>query len=170
MVTSVSLANLREGTIDLGFLRDPGVNEGFVIESLLSEPYIAILPAKHRLAGQKSISAAKLKGEQLIFYGRKEGPMAYDKTIALCQRAGFTPEIVQEAPQWPTAVRLVAAGLGISIAPACVAKLGVPGVVFRRITAKDSFTEIALGRRDEAIRPTEEAFVKLAREAFVSPK
>jgi DNA-binding transcriptional LysR family regulator len=166
MVTSVSLAHLREGTIDLGFLRDPGENEGFVIESLLNEPYIAILPAKHRLAAHKSISAAKLKGEPLIFYGRKEGPMAYDKTIALCQRAGFTPEIVQEAPQWPTAVRLVAAGLGISIAPACVAKLGVPGVVFRRITAKNAFTEIALGRRDEPATPPEGAFVKLAREAF----
>jgi DNA-binding transcriptional LysR family regulator len=166
MVTSVSLANLREGTIDLGFLRDPGENEGFVIESLLSEPYIAILPAKHRLAGYKSISAAKLKGEPLIFYGRKEGPIAYDKTIALCQGAGFTPEIVQEAPQWPTAVRLVAAGLGISIAPACVAKLGAPGVVFRRIIAKDAFTEISLGRRAETVMPTAAAFVRLARQAF----
>ena len=168
MVTSVSLENLREGTIDLGFLRDPGQMEGFVIESLLSEPYIAVLSAKHRLAEYKSISPAKLKGEPLIFYGRKEGPVAYDKTIALCERAGFKPQIVQEAPQWPTAVRLVAAGLGYSIAPACVAKLGVPGVVFRRIVAKDAFTEIALGRRDEATIPTVQAFIKLARETFGS--
>jgi DNA-binding transcriptional LysR family regulator len=93
MVTSVSLEQLREGTIDLGFLRDPGAIEGYVIESLLSEPYIAVLPAKHRLAAHKSISVAKLKGEPLIFYGRKEGPVAYDKTIALCERAGFRPEI-----------------------------------------------------------------------------
>jgi DNA-binding transcriptional LysR family regulator len=166
MVTSEVIDHLRDETIDLGFLRDPGEVEGIVIESLLREPFVAILPAKHRLAIQKIISVTKLKGEPFIFYRRSVGPVAYDRTIRLCEQAGFSPEIVQEAPQWPTAIRLVAAGLGVSIAPACVAKLGTPGVVFRPIFAKDAFTEIALGRRDEPARPTMEAFVKLARETF----
>jgi DNA-binding transcriptional LysR family regulator len=98
------------------------------------------------------------------------GPVAYDKTIALCKRAGFEPQIVQDTPQWPTAIRLIGAGLGVTIAPACVAKLGTPGVVFRRVIPKDAFTEIALGRRDEPVMPTAEAFVKLARETFGSAK
>ena len=166
MVTSDSVAHLRDGTIDLGFLRDPGAIDGLVIDSLLRESFVAILPAKHRLAKQKSISAAKLEGDPLIFYRRSVGPVAYDRTIGVFERAGFTPEIVQEAMQWPTAIRLVAAGLGVSIAPACVAKMSTPGVVFRRIVTKDAFTEIALGRRDEPATPTAEAFVRLARETF----
>jgi DNA-binding transcriptional LysR family regulator len=166
MATSEIIEHLRDGSVDLGFLRDPGKQEGLVIEMVLREPFVAVLPERHRLAKMKNIPVAKLKGEPFVFYQRRMGPVAYDKTMHLCKRAGFEPQIVQDTPQWPTAIRLIAAGLGVSITPACVAKLGVPGVVFRRILAKDAFTEIALGRRDEPIRPTEEAFVRLAREAF----
>ena len=166
MPTSEVIEHLLDGTVDLGFLRDPGEVKGLVIEGLLREPFVAILPARHALARQQSISIAKLKDEPFLFYRRKMGPVAYDRTIALCERAGFRPHIVQDTPQWPTAIRLIAAGLGVSIAPACVAKLGIPGVVFKRITAKDAFTEIALGRRDEPVTPTAEAFVKLAKQAF----
>ncbi len=165
-VTSGVIEGLRDGSFDLGFLRDPGQVDGLVIETMIREPFVAIVPTKHRLAGQKSISVAKLKSEPFIFYHRSVGPVAYDRTIDLCKRAGFTPEIVQEAPQWPTAIRLIAAGLGVSIAPACVAKLGVPGVAFKRINAKDAFTEIALGRRDEPIMPTAAAFLRLSQQTF----
>lgn len=168
-VTSGVIEGLRDGTMDVGFLRDPGEVEGLVVESLLREHYVAILSTRHRLAPQKNINPSKLKGEPFIFHRRNVGPVAYDKTIAVCERAGFTPVTVQEAPQWTTAIRLVAADLGYSIAPACVAKLGVPGVVFRRIVAKDAFTEIALGRRNEALMPTAEAFWKIAKEKFRRP-
>ncbi len=164
--TSEIIEHLLDGSVDLGFLRDPGEVEGLVIESLLREPFIAILPSRHALAAQQSISVAKLKHEPFLFYRRKMGPVAYDRTIQLCERHGFQPQIVQETPQWPTAIRLIAAGLGVSIAPACVAKLGIPGVVFRRIVAKDAYTEIGLGRRDEPVTPTAEAFVKLAQHQF----
>jgi DNA-binding transcriptional LysR family regulator len=170
MATADIIEHLRDGSTDLGFLRDPGKQDGLVLETVIREPFVAVLPAKHRLVNQQTISVAKLKDEPFVFYQRRMGPVAYDKTIHLCKRAGFEPQIVQDTPQWPTAIRLIAAGLGVSIAPACVAKLGVPGVVLRRIAAKDAFTEIALGRRDEPIRPTVEAFVKLAREAFARTK
>lgn len=165
-VTSGVIEGLHDGTMEVGFLRDPGEVEGLIIESIWREPYVAILSTRHRLAEQKNITAAKLKGEPFIFHRRNVGPVAYDRTMSLCERAGFVPVTVQEVPQWTTAIRLVAAGLGYSIAPACVAKLGVPGVVFRRIVDKDAFTEIALGRRDEPLMATAEAFLKLARERF----
>lgn len=38
---------------------------------------------------------------------------------------------MQDAPQWLTVARLVAAGIGVSLAPACVERLALPGVVFR---------------------------------------
>jgi DNA-binding transcriptional LysR family regulator len=166
MATSEVIAHLLDGTVDLGFLRDPGEVPGLAIESLLREPFVAVLPTRHRLATQKNIAVARLKGEPFVFYRRSMGPVAYDRTIGLCEQHGFQPQIVQETPQWPTAIRLIAAGLGVSIAPACVSKLAIPGVVFRPIVVKEAFTEIALGRRDEPITPTAEAFVRLARETF----
>jgi DNA-binding transcriptional LysR family regulator len=63
------------------------------------------------------------------------GPLAFDRTIACCERDGFRPNIVQDAPQWPTLVSLVAAGLGVSLAPACVALLAISGAVYRQVHA-----------------------------------
>lgn len=166
MVTAEIIEHLRDGSVDLGFLRDPGMQEGLLIETLFREPFVAVLPSRHRLADQKTIAVAKLKDEPFVFYRRNMGPVAYDRTINLCKRAGFEPQIVQDTPQWPTALRLISAGLGISIAPGCVSKIGMQGVVFRKLGARDAFTEIALGRRDEPMMPTAEAFVRLARETF----
>jgi DNA-binding transcriptional LysR family regulator len=170
MATSEIVEHLRDGTVDLGFLRDPGKQDGLIVETLLRERFVAVLPARHQLATLQTVEVAKLKDEPFVFYRRAMGPVAYDKTMALCKRYGFLPQIVQDTPQWPTALRLIGAGLGVSIAPACVSKIGTAGVVFRRLSVKDVFTEIALGRREEAMMPTAETFVGLAREAFGSTK
>jgi DNA-binding transcriptional LysR family regulator len=61
------------------------------------------------------------------------GPLAFDRTMACCEKSGFRPNIVQDAPQWPTLVRLVAAWLGVSLAPACVANVTLPGAVYRQV-------------------------------------
>jgi DNA-binding transcriptional LysR family regulator len=87
--------------------------------------------------------------------------------MAVCRNAGFLPEIVQEAPQWPTVIRLVESGLGVSIAPRCVSKLETLGVEFRPINDKSAFTEVSLGHRDEPLNPTATEFVRMARQAFV---
>lgn len=72
-------------------------------------------------------ASGDLQKEPLVFFARRMGPLAFDRTIACCQGNGFRPNIVQDAPQWPTLVRLVAAGLGVSLAPACVASVAIPG-------------------------------------------
>jgi len=49
---------------------------------------------------------------RLYFSRGGRGPLAFDRTIACCEAEVFRPKVMQEAPQWPTAVRLVAAGSG----------------------------------------------------------
>lgn len=166
MGTMLQIDALRDGTIDLGFLRDPGPFDGLVIEELQREPYVAVLPSRHTLAKLKIVAVAKLRGEPFIFHRRSIGPLAFDRTMAVCERAGFLPQIVQEAPQWPTAIRLVESGLGITIAPTCVSKLETMGVVFRPINAKGAFTEVSLGHRNESLMPTAAEFIRLAKQAF----
>ena len=83
------------------------------------------------LARKRSLRVADLRNEPFIFFARRMGPLAFDRTMACCERSGFRPNIVQDAPQWPTLVRLVAAGLGVSLAPACVANVTIEGAVYR---------------------------------------
>jgi len=133
LVTSAQLAALLDRTIDLAFLRDGDPTEGIEINTLLKERFLAVLPESHSLATRTSLRMKDLGGERFILFARHHGSLAYDRTIDCCERAGFTPNIVQEAPQFPTVVRLVAAGLGVSLVPACLANLAIPGTVYREV-------------------------------------
>jgi DNA-binding transcriptional LysR family regulator len=135
LVTSAQIAALLNGQIDLAFLRDGDPTEGIRITTLLKEKYVAVLPEAHALARRRTLSVKALEGEPFIMFARRMGPLAYDRTIACCEREGFRPNIVQDAPQWLTLVRLVSAGLGVTLTPACVARVAVPGVVYREVKA-----------------------------------
>jgi DNA-binding transcriptional LysR family regulator len=93
------------------------------------------------------------------------GSLAYDRTIRCCLDAGFQPQIVQEAPQFPTLIRLVAAGLGISLAPACVATVAFLGAIYRPIRSK-RWTSVDIGTRASGASATAEAFVETVRRHF----
>ena len=135
LVTSAQIAALLNGQIDLAFLRDGDPTEGIRITTLLKEKYVAVLPEAHALARRRTLSVKALEGEPFVMFARRMGPLAYDRTIACCERGGFRPNIVQDAPQWLTLVRSVSAGLGVTLAPACVARVAVPGVVYREVNA-----------------------------------
>jgi len=98
---------------------------------LLEERYVAALPEAHALARKRLLKVGDLPKEPFVLFPRRMGPLAYDRTIACCERHGFRPNIVQDAPQWPTLVRLVAAGLGVTLAPACISTIAIPGAVYR---------------------------------------
>jgi DNA-binding transcriptional LysR family regulator len=74
--------------------------------------------------------------------------------------------VVQEAPQWLTIMSLVGAGLGVSIAPACVESLNVPDTVCRRLRSKTAKTHLELACRTGEARPIARAFSELARRTF----
>src|SRR5271154_4053462 len=135
LATSAQIAALLNGTLDLAFMRDGDPTEGIQIKTWLEERYIAVLPEAHELAGKRRLRVRDLQKEHFVLFARRMGPLAFDRTIACCERNGFRPNIVQEGTQWPTIVRLVAAGIGVSLAPACVASVAIPGAVYRSVGA-----------------------------------
>jgi DNA-binding transcriptional LysR family regulator len=168
LATAEQIRALKEGALDLGFVRDGEPESQVQIEPLLSERYVAILPKQHRLAGRKSLRPAELREEPFVFYARKMGPLAFDRMIACCQADGFRPKIVQDTPQWPTALRLIAAGLGVTIAPACVATLTLADVVFLPLRSTHR-TSLDIARKSP-ITPVAEAFLRMIRPQFAMRK
>jgi DNA-binding transcriptional LysR family regulator len=153
-VTAAQIAALVEGTLDLGFLRDGDPTEGIQMTTLLREPYVAVLPAGHTLVRKRSLRVEDLGREPFIFFDRSNGPLAFDRTMECCEKSGFRPRIVQEAPQWPTLVRLVAAGLGVSLAPACVASIAIPGAVYREVhNAARTTVDLAVKAGSDKVLP-----------------
>jgi DNA-binding transcriptional LysR family regulator len=158
--TSQLIEALREGSADVALARDAGTEEGLHVEHAFVEPFIAIIPRKHPLAGLRSIPVARLKDEPFVFFPRAAGGYAWENSIKVL---GFRPNIVQEAPQWITVVRLVAAGLGVTIAPASVEEIAGPDVVCRKLSPSGGSTSIDLVYRLTETSPLVKGFCDVFR-------
>lgn len=167
MWTSQQLPALADGSIDVGFLRDGERRPELATVPLLREPFRVALPSNHRLRRQRTVDPASLKDEPFVLFSRRHGSLAYDRTIRCCLDAGFQPTIVQEAPQFPTLIRLVAAGMGVSLVPACAATIPFPGTVFRPIRSK-RWTSVDIGTRTIGACATAAAFVETVRAHFAA--
>jgi DNA-binding transcriptional LysR family regulator len=165
--TQAQIRALLDGTLDLAFMRDADPTEGIQTGTVLREPFVAVLPQAHPLAKKRSLRVGDLRKEPFIFFARRMGPLAFDRTMACCEQAGFRPNIVQEAPQWPTLIRLVAAGLGVSLAPACVANVTLPGAVYRDVHAACR-TTVDLGVRAGSQKMLVMNFVQIIRQRLAN--
>jgi DNA-binding transcriptional LysR family regulator len=168
--TSAVVQKLLKGELDAGFLRDSGHVDGLEIESLFSEPFIAVVPRKHPLARYKIISAKELRDEPFVFFSPSAGALAYEKPVSLCEEHGFRPHVVQEAPQWLTIMRLVGAGLGVTIAPACVKQVAVSNVACLSLRRALLQSDIELAYRSGEDRAIVEAIAAVARQSFPKRK
>jgi DNA-binding transcriptional LysR family regulator len=168
MSTAALIAGLLDGTLDLAVLRDADPTEGLEIGTLMKERFVAVLPETHALARRRTLRVADLHGDPFVLFARRMGPLAFDRTIACCQSGGFHPKIVQEGTQWPTIVRLVAAGLGVSLAPACIATVTIPGAVYREVRASCR-TTVDIGVKAGAERALITNFLEIARKYLAMP-
>jgi DNA-binding transcriptional LysR family regulator len=157
---------LLDGTADVGFLRDGDPTEGLVLEEVWSEPFVVALPRKHPRSRAASLGASQLRDEPFVLFPRGMGHRAYDTTISLCEERGFRPHVVQEAPQWLTILRLVGAGLGVTLAPACVAPLATPAAICRRLRGTLARSHVELAYRAGDDRAVVKAFRAIARDGF----
>jgi DNA-binding transcriptional LysR family regulator len=167
--TSALLRALRDGTADIGITRDAGIEEGLHTEILLPEPYIAVVPQCHPLATKRSIHVSELRTEPFVLFSPDVGQNAWDKVARLCQQGGFLPRVVQEAPHWLSILRLVSAGLGVTIAPACVEKIADEEVRCLRLRNSTIFSHLELAYKEEKLTELERAFLGLARATFQKP-
>jgi DNA-binding transcriptional LysR family regulator len=173
---------LYNGTLDAGILRDgerdadgheerDGAGKARLtkagaclhLTTLFVEPYVAVLPATHPCAGQRSISPAALRNDPFVYYPRAAGARAFEKPLTIFEEHGFRPSIVQEASHWLTILRLVAAGLGVSVAPACVKRIASPEVVCLPLEGAKVVSEVELARLAGDTRPIVDQFTQIAR-------
>lgn len=99
-----------------------------------SDPLVAVLPARHRLAKRKRLRLEELAEESFVFYSRASGPAVHDTIVSFCRAAGFTPRVEQEAADVQTIVSLVAAGLGVSLLISPTPPSNPDAVVYRELS------------------------------------
>ncbi|MEV5551916.1 LysR family transcriptional regulator [Streptomyces sp. NPDC052309] len=154
MTTTPQLAALHDRTIDIGLLREPPATEtelGF--ETVLSEPFVAVLPSAHPLAAQRTVRVEQLADSPFVLLPRAVGPGLHDRITGLCTAAGFTPQVVQHAVEWQTVCALVETGLGVSLAPESTRRIRLEGVAFRGIEPGTARTRVAVAWRKKDPNP-----------------
>ncbi|TDD13600.1 LysR family transcriptional regulator [Nonomuraea diastatica] len=167
--TASQAEQLLIGELDAGLLRPPLAGKAAArlsLKPLEKEALLAVLPSDHRLAGRSSIPVSLLAGEDFVLFPRQAGPGLYDQVTSLCRRGGFVPAVAQEAVQMQTIAGLVAAGLGVSLVPASVARLTRPDVRFVPVTPRVHASTLSLAWRTGDTSPLVDNLVRLARDLF----
>jgi DNA-binding transcriptional LysR family regulator len=157
---------LSQGDVDAAFIRPPALDpERTQLDVLFEEDILVALPTGHPLENSTEIALSALAGEPFILYPRHLGPTIYDAIIAACRQAGFTPRVVQEAPQVASTINLVAAGIGVSLVPASMQQIHTEGVTYRLLCGNPLRAPLSLAcRRGEIAAPVKN-FVALVRAA-----
>jgi DNA-binding transcriptional LysR family regulator len=142
--SAAQLEALRNGNIDIGFIREAGKEPGIDCQVILKERFQAVLSNRHPLAKNTELRLRDLQDEPFVHFPRKVAPALYDKVHTIFSKGKFFPRIVQEAYEWQTIVSLVEANLGLSICPASFRKLQIGKVVYRPLVDVTTTTSISV--------------------------
>ncbi len=153
-------AQLRQGDLDVGFLSQPVTEPGLRTHHEWSEPFCAVVPSDHPLAKARTIRLRDLAREPFVSVTRWSSPDMYDRMMRECHNAGATLSIVQEAGSWQATISLVAAGMGVTIAPACVSRLRFPRVKYRELAGTAPTYGLALCSGERTVSPALESFLE----------
>jgi DNA-binding transcriptional LysR family regulator len=150
-------------TVDVGFTRPtleavmpPTIKAVPVYEDHL----MVVLPVDHPLNREPGpIPISRLRNERFVLRPRGTGPGFYEQVFTLCGEAGFAPLIAQEATEATTTLGLVAAGVGITVAPQALQSIRVHDVVWRELAETQTASRILLIYNKGSSNPLRDKFI-----------
>ncbi|MFC9360431.1 LysR family transcriptional regulator [Rhodococcus sp. NPDC057014] len=168
MLSPAQVDALLDGTLSVGLLRPPVKVPDIVVELVRNEPLMAVLPVQHPLATNTAIDLDDLAGESFIGY---QAPSTmHDVLLSTCAQVGFVPTIRQQVAETATLVAVVAAGLGVAVAPESVRHLRMNGVTYRPLRSPKTAVPLALAYHKDAVGPLIRRYLDTARTVLRSKK
>ncbi|GAB3268514.1 LysR family transcriptional regulator [Sinomonas notoginsengisoli] len=124
------LEHLRRRDIELTLLWDYPwqqiQDDELALIPLMKDPTTLLVPREHAVAGRRSVRIEALRNEEWIV--RDEHPVA-DVLRRVCRETGFEPRIAFAANDYQETQGMVAAGIGIALAPRLALSALRPDVV-----------------------------------------
>ena len=114
-ISETQLAALREGHIDVGFALSPVNSDDLVAELLGTAETMLVLPEDHPLAMTSRVALGDLGDLPMILFSREQNAFFHDQIVEWCQSMGIAAVSYEAEPNAMST--LVAAGLGVSVAP-----------------------------------------------------
>lgn len=165
--TAQQILALRSDRADIGIVVPPVPDaDDLAIEVVHETRLVAALPEGHALSRRKRLVLTDLADKPWVLFPARQGPGLHSRIVAACGKAGFMPQVAQEALHMETIAGLVAGGLGVALVPASLAASGRRGAVFRDVRGPGTpiVYELAVVSRRNASSPALKAFVDTMRQ------
>ena len=127
-------------------LRPPAVGEDIELRTIDVEPLVLVVSVDHRLAVEPVVSLTDLRSEPFVAYSSRDSAVN-EAVLRNCRQAGFVPHREHAAPGTAVLLALVAAGLGVAVAPASVRALPLRRGWFSATCSTRGSIELALAWR-----------------------
>ncbi|MEV5885965.1 LysR family transcriptional regulator [Streptomyces sp. NPDC052020] len=162
------IAGVVRGDLDLAVVLDwynkpLPVPDGLVKAPVLDDPADVALPAGHRLAGRGEADLAEFAEDEWITWG--EGEFCHEWLVFTLRSKGIEPIIGHRAAETHTQLALVAAGLGVCVAPLLGRHPLPEGVVTVPLRQRVRRHVYVVWRADADRRPSIRAAVRALRAA-----
>jgi DNA-binding transcriptional LysR family regulator len=168
MTSGQQLEALESGAIQVGILRPMRAGPRVVFEELSREQFVVAMYKGHRLAGEPAITLEALQGERFVFFRRALATGLHDHMMGMFKKAGYSPNIVQEADEARTLLGLVAAGVGLFLTTESFRGWGGDDIVYKAIVPASAWLPVALAWRANDRSAAVRAFISTAREVIKS--
>lgn len=159
-------AALRRGELDVAFvgLADASLAREFYVRRLASLPVVVALPVEHPLAQRAKLKLADLRGVPFIGAHEADLPGFNRWVTALCRRAKFRPQFIEDADSLGHALSLLVAENAVTFLPALTHKVLAPGVVCRPLDEPAAHWDLHVawqrGKMAEPVRALVEAMAQ----------
>jgi DNA-binding transcriptional LysR family regulator len=140
--TDVQRETIQSGSVDVGILLGELAAPGISSLRIEQQNFVALLPSRHRLAGDDTISMDMLLREPLVLGSLPEYSAFRRKVLEEAMRLGIRPRIVQEASTSDGIFALVAAGVGVSIYAKGRSPLVRTGIAVKPVTGASSDVDL----------------------------
>ena len=159
--TAKQIKALEEGKLDIGILRTPVDSEKLSLITLFNDPFVLAIPKSDQDFSGTDALKNFLPHQPFIFFNKDYAPDYHRKLIEICQRLGFSPDILHEANNMHSILRLVESGLGVSIVPQSVRhQYEKANLSFIDLPPMPISTEVVIASKPENAHPAAKWFIE----------
>jgi DNA-binding transcriptional LysR family regulator len=162
-------AAVASGAIDIGFSRLPVRDKSVRTRVFAHERILVALPEDHPLASADMVALKDLANEPFVAFPATIGSNLRDATTRLALEAGFSPRVMQEAPDSYAVLSLVAAGVGVTLTLSSVRHINPPGLVYRELAGPPTYLAVAVVWRDQGVGRATQAVLDIFEQIMPTP-
>lgn len=167
---TLAIARLRSREIDVAFAPNMLIPEDLASTIVYQENFVLLLPQNYPQPITQPVDLRQFAHDDFILPPKSESSGYTESLEQLCQQHGFTPHIVHESGNSNTVLRLVEAGIGISIEPKSTLRSLRPlvqAIELEHIPLKVEMRMVWLPERTEELQPFFE-IVEVAKSKYLA--